>query len=99
MSFSTKRQPLISILFRHSRDHFVKLNLFLNCNKIKKLGVTKTQQIVDAVSTDDQLQLNSDKTMIRRKALDDLPDFKPKKKVKTEEENKQSDNPYDKIEP
>lgn len=37
--------------------------------------------------------------MIRRKALDDLPDFKPKKKVKTEEENKQSDNPYDKIEP
>ena len=37
--------------------------------------------------------------MIRRKSLDDLPEFKPKKKVKSEEENKASDNPYDKIEP
>jgi hypothetical protein len=35
--------------------------------------------------------------MIRRKSLDDLPEFKPKKKVKAEEDNKESDNPYDKI--
>lgn len=67
------------------KDHFVKLSLFLNCNKIKKLGVNKVQQIVDAVQGEDELELNADKTMIRRKSLDDLPEFKPKKKVKTED--------------
>ena len=40
---------------------------------------------MDAVVNDDDLELNADKTMIRRKALDDLPEFKPKKKVKTDE--------------
>ena len=60
------------------------MSLFLNCNKIKKLGVSKTQQLVDAIATDDQLELNADKTMVRRKNLDDLPEFKPKKKVKTD---------------
>ena len=40
---------------------------------------------MDAVVNDDDLELNADKTMIRRKSLDDLPEFKPKKKVKTDE--------------
>lgn len=80
------------------RDHFVKLSLLLNCNKIKKLGVNKAQQIVDAVVGDDELELSADKTMVRRKALDDLPEFKPKKKLK-EDDSKPSENPYDKIEP
>ena len=74
----------------------MKLSLFLNCNKIKKLGVNKVQQIVDAVAGDDSLELNADKTMVRRVALDDLPEFKPKKKVKSEEDN-QAENPYNKI--
>lgn len=71
----------------------------MNCNKIKKLGINKVQQIVDAVEGDDTLELNADKTMIKRKSLDDLPEFKPKKKVKTDDDNKQADNPYEKIEP
>ena len=38
--------------------------------------------------------------MIRRVNLDDLPEFKPKKKVKSDEpEKQQNDNPYNKIEP
>lgn len=75
------------------------MSLFLNCNKIKKLGVNKVQTLADAVANHEELELNTDKTMIRRKNLDDLPEFKPKKKVKTEDESKPSDNPYDKIEP
>lgn len=70
----------------------------MNCNKIKKLGVSKVQQIVDAVAGDDSLELNADKTMIKRVALDDLPEFKPKKKLKSEEDN-HAENPYEKIEP
>lgn len=73
-----------------NKDHFVKLSLFLNCNKIKKLGINRVQQIVEAVANDEELELNADKTMIRRKSLDDLPEFQPKKKVKSEEENKAS---------
>ena len=94
---STKKSPPTSYLFTHLRDHFVKLSLFLNCNKIKKLGVNKAQQLLDAIATDDQLELNPDKTMVRSKALDDLPEFKPKKKLKSDDNHEQADNPYTKI--
>lgn len=36
--------------------------------------------------------------MLRRQGLDDLPEFKPKKKVKTEEKVEKSENPYEKLE-
>jgi hypothetical protein len=32
---------------------------------------------------------------LRLKGLEDLPEFKPKKKVKTEEKPKENANPYD----
>jgi hypothetical protein len=38
-----------------NKEHFVKLSLFLNCNKIKKMGINKVQQLVDAIAQDDQL--------------------------------------------
>lgn len=31
------------------RDHFVKILSFLNCNKVKKLGVNNALQIIEAV--------------------------------------------------
>ena len=99
MNSSTSKLLPTSILCFIVRDHFAKLSLFLNCNKIKKLGVNKVQQLIDAIATDDQLELNADKNMVKRKALDDLPEFKPKKKVKTDDHNEQADNPYTKIEP
>lgn len=53
INFSIKKLLLISNSYTNFfSDHFVKLSLFLNCNKIKKLGVNKTQQIVDAVAGD-----------------------------------------------
>jgi hypothetical protein len=35
--------------------------------------------------------------MVRSKALDDLPEFKPKKKLKSDDNHEQADNPYTKI--
>ena len=56
----------------------------MNCNKIKKLGVKDVKQIVEAVSNAENLELNSDKTMLRRKDLTELPEFKAQKKSKVE---------------
>lgn len=49
------------------------------------MGCTQAQQIVDAAANNDNLELSADKTMIKRKDLGDLPEFQPKKKVKSEE--------------
>ena len=57
---------------------------FLNCNKVKKLGVTNAKQIIEAVENTENLELNADKTALRVKCLETLPEFKPKKKVKSE---------------
>jgi hypothetical protein len=62
------------------------------------LNVTKNDQIVQALADVEEIEFNADKTMIRRKNLDDLPEFQPKKKVKSEDKPKESDNPYDKLE-
>ncbi len=53
---------------------------------------------MSALAEADEIEFNAEKTMIRRKNLDDLPEFQPKKKVKSEEKPKESDNPYDKLE-
>ena len=60
--------------------------MFLNCNKIKKLNCHKAEQIVEAAADNESLEVNADKSMIRRMNQDDLPEFQPKKKVKGEEE-------------
>lgn len=51
------------------REHFVDIKCFLNCNKIKKMGVTKVGEIVDAVKGSDIFELNSDNTMLRIKNM------------------------------
>jgi hypothetical protein len=83
--------------FYHS-EHFVKLASFLNCNKVKKLGVTNVKQIVDAVENTENLELNEEKTALRVKCLETLPEFKPKKKLKSEEKPRESTNPYENLE-
>jgi hypothetical protein len=47
--------PYLHSLFR---EHFVKIASFLNCNKVKKLGVTTVKQIIDAVENTENLELN-----------------------------------------
>jgi hypothetical protein len=71
---------------------------FLNCNKVKKLGVTTAKQIIEAVENTENLELNADKTALRVKCLETLPEFKPKKKVKSEEKPKENANPYENLE-
>lgn len=82
------------------RDHFVDIKCFLNCNKVKKMGITKVQQIVQAVKGAANIELNKDSTMLRRKDLVELPEFKAKKKVKTDgqADEAKNPNPYDNME-
>lgn len=46
------------------------------------------KQIIEAVENSDSLELNTDKTSLRIKTLENLPEFKPKKKLKGEEKPK-----------
>ena len=49
ISSSTRKLPQTRIPSQYLRQHFVKLDTFLKCNKVKKLGVTDIKQIVEAV--------------------------------------------------
>ena len=42
----SRLQPVSYFL---SSEHFVSIDLFLKCNKVKKLGVTTRQQVIDAI--------------------------------------------------
>lgn len=58
------------------------------------MGVTSAKQIVEAVGNSESLELNANKTALRAKKLENLPEFKAKKKVKGEEEKGENVNPY-----
>lgn len=62
------------------------------------MGITNIKQIADAVEGSDSIELSNDKTSLRIKNLGELPEFKPKKKVKTDEKPKESVNPYENLE-
>ena len=64
------------------------------------MGITKVEQIVQAVKDVPTLQLNKDSTMLKRNDLVDLPEFKAKKKVKTDGQGEEAKttNPYDNME-
>lgn len=67
------------------------MNVFQKCNKIKKLGVTN-EDILNALSNSDKLEINASKNSIRRKNNTALPEFKEtNKKLKTENNNKQEE--------
>lgn len=68
------------------------------------MGITQPSQIVAAVEASQTLELNTEKSMLRRKDMKELPEFKAKKKSKVDgnkeigngDEN-HTVNPYDKI--
>lgn len=83
--------------FFHSKisedsEGYVDVNLFLNCNKVKKLNVTK-DDIVNAIKTSEDLELNSTGDKVRRKGNKPLPEIKLlKKKQKRKESEDDKDN-------
>jgi len=53
----------------------------LNCNKIKKLGVNKVEDLASLMADSKHLELDSGKTKIRRKGNKAVPElFKTSKK-------------------
>lgn len=64
------------------------------------MGYTKVEQIVDALKGADGIEFNKDRTMLRRKDMTELPEFKAKKKVKSDGHDNgeaKAVNPYDKM--
>lgn len=65
---------------------------------MKKLGITTAKQIVEAVEECESLELNANKTALRSKQLENLPEFKAKKKTNNDEKAVENVNPYDNLE-
>lgn len=69
----------------------------MNCNNIKKLGITKDEELKEAIKSSEELELHPTAPTFRRKDNKPLPE----KSLKTEnnkEAQKQEDNPYKNIE-
>lgn len=54
------------------KNGYLDLEYIMQCNKIKKAGWTK-EQIIDSIKDSDQIEVNTDKTKIRRKDNKPLP--------------------------
>ena len=82
--------------FFHSKisedsEGYVEIGLFLNCNKVKKLNVTK-EDILKALKLSQELELNSTEDKVRRKGNMPLPELKLlKKKQKRKESDSESE--------
>lgn len=83
---------------------FIDVDLLLNCNKIKKLGVKTTAELLKAIEKSDQLEVHTSKKLFRRKPEHKLPELKTKKVKpnnpgeKVAEEKNPNDNPYKSLE-
>lgn len=62
------------------------------------MGITQPTQIVEAVKNAENLELNKENTMLRRKNINELPEFKAKKKSKNGGDENKQPNPFDNIE-
>jgi hypothetical protein len=65
-------------LISKDTNGFLDLEYIMQCNKIKKAGWTK-EQIINSLKDSDKIELNSDKTKIRRKDNKPLPPLDEKK--------------------
>lgn len=70
----------------------------MDCNKIKKLGYTTPAKFIEAIKGSTDFEINHENTQIRKKGMANLPEFKGKKKVKTDKDGHQQTNPYAKME-
>lgn len=59
-----------------AENGYIALDLFLNCNKIKKMGVNKVSQLIEAAKLSSLLELNDKENLIRRKDNKALPGLK-----------------------
>jgi hypothetical protein len=60
-------------LISEGQEGYVDVAAFLKCNKVKKMNAT-TEMIAEAVASSEQLELNEDKTQLRRKGNKALPE-------------------------
>lgn len=63
-----------------SKDGYVDLKLFLNCNNIKKMGIDNTDIIKETLEGSSALELNDDNSKVRRVGNKKLPEYTKKKR-------------------
>ena len=86
-----KGDEFFNNLIKTSADGFVDISHFLNCNKIKRLGI-KTEEIVNAVKASSLLELSADDSKIRRKGNKPVPELSLlKKKITRETDGKSAE--------
>ena len=56
-----------------SKDGYIELKVFLNCNAVKKLGITDLEVIKEHLEKSTTLEMNPKKTGVRRKGNMALP--------------------------
>lgn len=66
------------IIISEQKDGYLDLEYILQCNKVKKAGWDKNM-IIESIKDSDQVELNSDKTKIRRMGNKPLPELNEKK--------------------
>jgi len=70
-------------IIKESPNATVPVDTLLNCNKLKKLGATK-DQVVSAIAGSEKLKITEDASGIKRSAEAELPEFEPRKQIKTD---------------
>ena len=81
-------------LISKDKDGYLNLDYILQCNLIKKSKWTK-EQIIESLKESDKVELNSDKTKIRRKGNKPLPPLN-EEKLLTRKRNREKNNKKDK---
>lgn len=69
-----KKDEFFRDLISSSKDGYIDIAVVLKCNKIKKLGVNKAQQIATACKGSQALEFNPDGTKVRRTGNASLPE-------------------------
>lgn len=101
--FHTKISEAKEVLSKQMQG-YLEIDILLNCNKIKKLGVKSSEDLLKAIEKSQELEVHPSKKLFRRKPDLKLPELKTKK-VKPNNagenvaaEKNPNDNPYKSLE-
>lgn len=86
-----KDDKFFNSTIRDSVEGYIPLQIFLNCNKIKKMNIN-IEKLQKSIETSDKLLLSTDKSKVKRNSSV-LPELRSKELLLTLDNNKQHSNP------
>ena len=60
-------------LISKNANGYLDLSTMLKCNKIKKLGVSKVNELADAIKDSKEVETSADGSQVRRKGNKEMP--------------------------